>query len=278
MASSLSPDEQREALSAEYLRGGIELQYPYTLQLKQRFQHPYLASPLTEDEQALLASIFTAAERAFAEYRWLRTCYSDANGSPTDQAHASLLAQSGLLHIGGSDIVTFILDDAARYKYDPEWQKIFLRIPQLVDRPPYKSISPADFEAGKNTAIQGYEEQMEAENFHRDPETSSQSEDEDEYDNLYLSAYHAASVIGTIWIADSEALLSGKVLLVWFDDHGRTVRSLRMHPSHIQNLEAEMDNGGGAMFEPLWEIAVVGDEYERGGVCGPPGFGHLGPA
>jgi hypothetical protein len=49
------------------------------------------------------------------------------------------------------------------------------------------------------------------------------------------------------------------------------VRSLRMHPNHIQNLEAEMDNGGGAMFEPLWEIAGVGDEYERGGVCGPPG-------
>lgn len=50
-----------------------------------------------------------------------------------------------------------------------------------------------------------------------------------------------------------------------------------MHPNYIQNLEAEMDNGGGAMFEPLWEIASVGDEYERGGVCGPPGFGCLEP-
>ena len=204
----------------------------YTLQLKQRFQHPYLASPLPEDEQALLASIFTPAERAVAEYRWLRTCYSDTNGSPTDQAHASLLAQSGLLHIDGSDIVTFILDDAVRYNYGPEWQKIFLRILQLVDRPPYKSISPADFEAGKNTAIQEYEEQMEAENFHRDLETSSQSSDEDEYDNLYLSAYHAASVIGTIWIADSEALLSGKVLLVWFDDHGRTGNYISLLDAH----------------------------------------------
>lgn len=50
-----------------------------------------------------------------------------------------------------------------------------------------------------------------------------------------------------------------------------------MHPNHLQNLEAEMDNGGGAMFEPLWEIAGVGDEYEHGGVCGPPGFGRLEP-
>jgi hypothetical protein len=55
------------------------------------------------------------------------------------------------------------------------------------------------------------------------------------------------------------------------------VRSLRMHPNHIQNLEAEMDNRGGAMFEPLWEIASVRNEYERGSVCGPPGFGHLEP-
>jgi hypothetical protein len=219
-------------LFCQYHRLKLKFIKPYTLQLKQRFQHPYLASPLPEDEQALLASIFTPAERAVAEYRWLRTCYSDANGSPTDQAYASLLAQSGLLHIDGSDIVTFILDDAARYNYGPEWQKIFLRIPQLVDRPPYKSISPADFEAGKNTAIQEYEEQMEAENFHRDPETSSQSSDEDEYDNLYLSAYHAASVIGTIWIADSEALLSGKVLLVWFDDHGRTGNYISLLDAH----------------------------------------------
>ena len=50
-----------------------------------------------------------------------------------------------------------------------------------------------------------------------------------------------------------------------------------MHPNHIQNLEAEMDNRGGAMFEPLWEIASVRNEYERGSVCGPPGFGHLEP-
>jgi hypothetical protein len=145
-------------LFCQYHRLKLKFIKPYTLQLKQRFQRPYLASSLPEDEQALLASIFTPAERAVAEYRWLRTCYSDADGRPTDQAHASLLAQSGLLHINGLDLDTFILDDAARYKYDSEWQKIFLRIPQLVDRPPFKSISPADFEAGKKTAIKWYEE------------------------------------------------------------------------------------------------------------------------
>lgn len=180
----------------------------------------------------------------------MRTCYSDANGISTDQAHASLLAQSGLLHIDGSDIVTYILDDAARHNYGPEWQKIFLCIPQLVDRPPYKSISPADFKTGKITAKQEYEEQMEAEHFHRDSETSSQSEDE-EYDKLYLSVYHAASVIGTIWIADSEALLSEKILLVWFDDHGRTGNYISVLDAHAHPgiLGINADNFVSAFFE-----------------------------
>ena len=65
---------------------------------------------------------------------------------------------------------------------------------------------------------------------------------------------------------------------MWFDDHGRNVRSVRMHPNYIQNLEVEMDNGGGAMFEPLWASADVGPDYEAGGACGPPGFGRDEPA
>jgi hypothetical protein len=203
------------------------------------------------------------------EYRWLRSCYFDRNGNSTDEAHASLLRRSGLQYMPElTDDGPFLFDDATCYNYDSEWQKVFSRIPRLVD----SRVSPEDLEKRKATRATERAEaqdQKEAENYHLDPETSSQSSQSS--DEIDYSSYHWDSVVGVIWIADSEALRSGKALMAWYDDCGRVVRSIRIDPKEIQTFSGMLIEGIAYELDQ-WQFADVGDDYEVGGVCCPPGF------
>ncbi|RFU24761.1 hypothetical protein B7463_g11577, partial [Scytalidium lignicola] len=163
---------------------------------------------------------------------------------------------------------TFLFDDATHYNYGSEWQKIFSRIPRLVD----SRVSPEDLKkrnVRRTMERAEAQDQKEAENYHLDLETSSQSSRFS--DEIDYSSYHWDSVIGMIWIADFEALQSGKALMAWYDDCGRIVRSIRIDPKEIQTFSGMLIQG--IAYElGQWQLADVGDDYEVGGVCCPPGF------
>jgi len=132
----------------------------YYLQFKEPIRYPYLASSLAEDEQFSLASICTFSERNGSEFRWLQTCYFDKDSNSTDQAHDGLFKKPGLQYI--PELVeegSLLFDDVARYNFGSDWQKIFSRIPQLVDT----FCDPESFAKGKSNALQEVHDIEEAE-------------------------------------------------------------------------------------------------------------------
>jgi len=67
-----------------------------------------------------------------------------------------------------------------------------------------------------------------------------------------------------IWVADEEALLTGEVLIAWYDDCVRIVRSSRMPPDYIQGIVGMLQSGAGCELGQ-WQNASIGDDYELDG-------------
>lgn len=54
--------------------------------------------------------------------------------------------------------------------------------------------------------------------------------------------------------------------MAWYDDCGRTVRSIRIDPKEIQTFSGMLMQG--IAYElSQWKLADLGDDYEVGGVC-----------
>ena len=235
---------------------------PYYLQRNARLRHPYHASSLRQHDQTLLASIRSPNERNASEYTWLRTCYFDKDGNSTDVAHEHLFGQSSL-HRDTEELVggRILFDDSTRYDYGPGvWQQIFTRIPQLVDT--YKS--PEIVEQNKAEAMEEAQSAYAVEHFH-------DSEDEGETESGLLQLYagaHWESVVGVTWVADEEALETGKVLIAWYDDCGRIVRWNRMRAQDTSIIGMLISGAGEETSE--WQHGVSGEDYDVGGAFGPP--------
>lgn len=180
---------------------------------------------------------------------WLRTCYEPS----TEAAFSTIL--DWLEYKFGSQVVP-MLNDPALYDFGPDWNKIFLRIPQLLEH--------------WDSADGYYERLREAlrEESDLDEERVAEGEDEDNY-----IAYYWAVVNGRIHVVDKTTLASegrnaGKVRIVWYDDCGRVVRSYRAEVDEAADITG-VDNP--ILDEnPCWLNGKVGKEYKWGAALGPP--------
>ena len=233
----------------------------YYLKCQERFHNDYTraASSLLQAEQDLLALVRSPAERNANHIIWLRTCYFDKDGNTTDEAHENLFKRSNFFYNPELfESFTVLFDNARRYNYGPGgWQKIFTRIPQLVDN----SHPPEELERRKAEALE------EAQYAEDNPSLNTYSEAEESDWILIYSSLHWLSAAGVIFVVDEEAIETGEVLLAWYDDCGRVVRSCRVKDTVM--LLGILIQGAGSDLG-YWGNGEIGDDYDLGGAFGPP--------
>lgn len=205
---------------------------------------------------------------------WLRTCYDD------DEAYAQLFAR--LNTDVALESFSNVLDDGELYDFGEDWSRIFNFIPERL-----LGIT-TEYEDGLEAAqnrlglicdaqkeyISGNWDWAMMEEIEQGHLSSGnyQLTGEEKRSNFYKQTtveIHRWATVSYILIADKKALETGEVLLVYFDDCGRTVRWKRMDPQDGEPL-------AGAYFDGLhvempWFLeAHIGRDYLPGGICGPP--------
>ncbi|RHZ65986.1 uncharacterized protein CDV56_109164 [Aspergillus thermomutatus] len=230
--------------------------HPYRDQLKQRRIHK--ASDLTPDDREKLDRLRQpAAERVAGGVVWLRTCYEPS----TDAAFSAISVRLNQQLLSP-------LNDASLYDFGADWYKIFLRMPQLLEH----FGSAEEYKESVQEALrQGMEWEAE------DPAQAEEEGYDPEEDGLpwpmFYAEYHRALVIGRIHIVDKKTLASegrdaGKVLIVFYDECGRVVRSARADEWYAADItyldNCYLDEHG------CWVNGRIGKDYDWGGPLGPP--------
>ncbi|RHZ68004.1 hypothetical protein CDV55_105971 [Aspergillus turcosus] len=244
--SPLSPDAQREQVFAEFMSHDPRRRRA----ADRREQRGFRWSVLTPEERGILERVrHPVPERVHDWTPWLRTCYE-----PSTEAAFSKIVDWLEYQLGGGQLI--ILNDPALYNFGPEWHKIFLRIPQLLE---------------SWDSAEGYHERLREalrEESDLDEELEDYGEDEDDY-----IMYYWAVVNGRIHIVDKTTLATegrnaGKVRIVWYDACGRVVRSYRAEVGEAANY-TPVDN---YMLNEhaCWLNGKVGKEYKWGAPLGPP--------
>lgn len=146
------------------------------------------------------------------------------------------------------------MNDASLYDYGADWQKIFLRMPQLLE-----CLGSAD----------EYEELVQAK---IEEGNAANAVDPAVPFTHHYADYHMALTIGCIHIFDAEAFASEhhalRPLVVWYDECGRIVRFSRetfnflMEPAPCPGLDLADDDS--------WIFAKIGEFYRCGAPLGPP--------
>jgi hypothetical protein len=80
---------------------------------------------------------------------------------------------------------------------------------------------------------------------------------------------HYRAVYRYLFVADKVALDTGRVLLVFYDDCGRTVRQSRIQPQHCEEIAGAWFDGFIDEMDEFRE-AEIGPDYLPEGSCGPP--------
>jgi hypothetical protein len=198
---------------------------------------------------------------------WLRTCYRDREGSGTDAAFAALIQSAQLPTVPGYRLV---FDDSALYDYGPGgWQRIFTRMPQMLER----SYTPETYDWKKKEALEEALEADAEEEAELEEEGYSRSEDGTPWMERY-SRLHYVTAIGTLYIIDEEALSTqppkkGRLLVVWYDDCGRVVRWNRQTAAEASDTMGLIESGY-VNEHPVWTQAEPGEDYDWDAPLGPP--------
>ncbi|KAJ6024685.1 hypothetical protein N7540_005482 [Penicillium herquei] len=227
---------------------------PYRNQQKQ-------LGDLPAHSQELLDRIRLSAERALNDGPcWLRTCYDPSSEDAWTQIQD---------HIDTRILFPpTVYNDSSLYNFGSNWQKIFLRAPQLLDN----KRSFEDYERDvKETLEEGINDER------MDPQIAEESgydpaEDLNPWPCFY-SEYHFHLVVRYMHVVDERTLASegpdaGTVLVIWFDECGRAIRYYRqeakeaaqltgLEPSQLKDL-------------PPWDYAEIGESYQWGAPFGPP--------
>lgn len=152
-----------------------------------------------------------------------------------------------------------LLDDAQLYAFGADWKSIFEVMPERLlpigdmDEPGH------DFESANEEAKIRQAKTLEFWNEHS----------ECDMDSSDVTLFHADFTENYLFIADSEAMKSGLVLVVFFDDRGRVVRQQRIKPDWAEDLAGAWFQGTFDETEEF-ETAELGPEYQRGGPTWPP--------
>lgn len=239
---------------------------PYVDQLQQR--RIISAADLSEQDRETLARLRQPpAERVLTPGGgiWLRTCYQAGSNA----AFAALVQSADLPELPPGFQIIF--DDASLYDFGPDgWQRIFTRMPQMLER---EFFTAQDYERKKQQALEAAmdaeaEDRKQAEEDGYDPD-----EDATPWQDLY-EGYHWAVAIGNLYIIDEKALASagpdaGKLLVAWFDDCGRVVRSARQTAAEASDTMGLIESGY-VRDHAVWTNADPGEEYEWDAPLGPP--------
>lgn len=150
-----------------------------------------------------------------------------------------------------------LFTDSTLYNFGAEYERIFLRMPQLLESA--KSVAEYEEET-QRTLQEGIEDQ----------------EDEGENANpweISFEEYHFELIMGHMYVADTTTFASegpdaGKLLLVWYDECGRTIRSTRLTLREAADMallsNAEINDW------PCWVHGDIGQSYQWGQWLGPP--------
>lgn len=216
---------------------------------------------LPSHSQELLDCIRIPAERDLNDDPcWLRTYYDPSSEDSWAQIQDYIDTK-----IGGR--VT-VYNDLSLYNFGSNWEKVFLRAPQLLD-------NTCLFEEYQEYIEEALEEGIEFES------TDPQRAKEDDYDPVedenpwicFYSEYLFRLTAGRIHIVDEKTLASkgpdaGTVLVMWYDECGRAIRYYReksMHAAEIANLAPCY-----LKDYACWDNAEIGEYYEWGAPLGPP--------
>ncbi|KAJ5133602.1 hypothetical protein N7526_004967 [Penicillium atrosanguineum] len=216
---------------------------------------------LSSHSQELLDRIRLPAERVRNDDPcWVRTCYDPSSEDSWAQIQEYIDTK-----VGGP--VT-VYNDPALYNFGSNWEKTFLRAPQLLD-------NRCSFEEYEERVQEALEEAIEYDT--TDPQRAEEEgydleEDENPWICFY-SDYLFQLVIGYIYVVDKRTLASegpdaGTVLIVWYDECGRAIRSYREKSMKA----AEIANLGPSYLQDraVWTQGEIGESYQWGAPLGPP--------
>ncbi|PWY79955.1 hypothetical protein BO83DRAFT_355202 [Aspergillus eucalypticola CBS 122712] len=254
-----SVEAQREEIFAKYVALGVCGREPYRNQ--QRKLEKRSVRDLPVPSQELLNRIRLPAERYLNEDPcWLRTCYD-----PSTEGSWARIQDYIDTKVGGS--VT-VFNDSFLYNFGSSWEKIFLRVPQLLD-------NTCLFEEYEENVQEALEEGLESDE--TDPHRAEESGYDPEEDGnpwiCFFSEYLFRLAAGHIHIVDEKTLASegadaGTVLIIWYDECGRAIRYYReeaMHAAEIANLDPCY-----LKERACWNNAEIGESYKWGAPLGPP--------
>lgn len=209
---------------------------------------------------------------------WLRTCYDIDAG----ERHQELLDKLDI--VLALDVEQNVLDDQTIYDYGDDWSRIFEVMPERLfciagasdsigfmreveDGDAKIRQCKIDVEAGEFESLR----MEEASRSHLPGKHRPETDDEIEA-SIYRAKTHRlhhASIVNYLFIADKEAMETGKVLIVFFDDRGRSVRQARIQPDLCEDTAGARADGHFA-DQPELNEAYIGPEYLPGGACGLP--------
>ena len=233
----------------------------------------HAAGDLPQDQQDILALARPYTERNTGDIVLLRTSY----GSGSDEICSALIeAGRGKLPLVGMGPrgFNYLFSDASRYDYGDDWQRVFGRMPQLLEY-----YGPGDYEARRATAL------AEGQEWERgDKEGVEEEGGEWPEDGMYLgdlyNYYHLASKVHIIYVLDEETLAQEEddepvdvddrqLLAIWYDPNGKSVRWRRMSWDEVCD-HAAVINTASIDDHPIWTQAEIGEDYDWDGPLGPP--------
>ncbi|KAJ5715267.1 uncharacterized protein N7483_012448 [Penicillium malachiteum] len=254
-------EAQREQIFSEFIQLGVRSREPYRIQKRQNRLN--YVDDLPADSQELLQRVRQPDIRRDIVNNqlilWLRTCYGPDSEPAWNTSHDEEMSR--LLE------EDMICNDESLYNFGLNWERIFLLRPEIL-------------ETGRN--VQKYEEETQSalSEVVESEANSSQGADDSldpvealDMDRDISFSYHRMRSLNRIHIVDATTLASdgpdaGKVLIVFFDELGQTVRYARdeldeaVEHTALTNIYLE--------DHLCWAYANIGELYQRGHPLGPP--------
>ncbi|KAK4235642.1 hypothetical protein C8A03DRAFT_46246 [Achaetomium macrosporum] len=161
----------------------------------------------------------------------------------------------------------FLFSDPARYDYGDSWQRIFCRMPQLLE-----PSDPENYEAdcaaelaqarGEDCLDDGGAKEQDGES----TEASLGLRDRYHY-------YHLACKAGVICVVDVETPLTQRMweelrpserplLVAWYNADGKTVRSCWMSVGEVCQHAHQLTSSSALDDHAVWNEAKVGGDYD----------------
>jgi hypothetical protein len=260
--------ERRVSIFKEYVRMGndgrwvclsLSFQTPISVLNESKPYHQAIRSgsytPPTDSQIAIIEQARTFDERKVASILvggslacprpWLRTWYGEGNNPLEVLDDEDIGFSTGF----NDSIRDLVLDEETKYNYDDDWRQILYLLPEIL-----YTIGGTQDPQSLREAKQEAKEELEPE---------LENEDDEEAQAEIRETIHRMWVTGIIWVQDEYTAESGKVLLAWLDEFGRSVRCTRIEYENVSEWTGMFMEHRDAEIE-WWYYAEVGEAYEGG--------------